>query len=57
MVYDYSNVVRKINELLEKNEQFCQRIERRMDQMTEEIGELSTIVRNLNKNNVTSKIK
>ncbi|KAG1436472.1 hypothetical protein G6F56_013545 [Rhizopus delemar] len=25
-----------------------------MDQMTEEIGELSTIVRNLNKNNVTN---
>lgn len=46
MGYDYSDVIRKINQLLESNDEFCRRIERSIEEIREEVRDLGNIVRN-----------
>lgn len=45
MGYDYSDVVRKINQLLESNNEFCQRIQNSIEEIREEVRDLGAIVR------------
>ncbi|CAO3683547.1 unnamed protein product [Rhizopus stolonifer] len=40
------DVIRKINQLLESNDEFCRRIERSIEEIREEVRDLGDIVRN-----------